>query len=209
MAPADALSRWDHVDTTQDNQVTAICPEPIVIQTLDLVLAQGIQSSTWSDPLVLQALEALQHASPLFPYSSKDNWHMTNGHLYFKWMYIPPHKWQPLYAPYMTLPLLGMLDASGPRPYWNGTSGSQASPHLSTLSSLGVLYANRTKLITIPLAPHLLPSHCPHPYPSSNSQLTWLQIYHPWADDGHGWPWPHDGGNSHSLFKKHRCGQSG
>ena len=39
MAPADALSRRDHVDTTLDNQETLICPEPIIIQALDLALA--------------------------------------------------------------------------------------------------------------------------------------------------------------------------
>ena len=53
MAPADALSRRDHVDTTQDNQEASICLEPVVIQALDLTLAQKIQSSTKSDPLVL------------------------------------------------------------------------------------------------------------------------------------------------------------
>ena len=52
MAPADALSRQDHVDTTQDNQEIAICLEPVIIQALDLALAQKV-SSTQSDPLVL------------------------------------------------------------------------------------------------------------------------------------------------------------
>ena len=42
MAPADVLSRQDHVDTTQDNQEMSICPEPIVIQALDLALAWKI-----------------------------------------------------------------------------------------------------------------------------------------------------------------------
>ena len=95
MALADALSRWDHMDTTQDNQETAICLEPIVIQALDLALAWKIRSSTELDPLVLQALEGLKVSSPLFPRSSMDDWHMTNGHLYFKGrMYIPPHEQQ-------------------------------------------------------------------------------------------------------------------
>ena len=95
MAPADMLSRRDHVDTTQDNQEASICPEPIVIQALDLALARKIRSSTESDPLVLRALESLKVGSPLFPRSSMDDWHMTNGHLYFKGrMYIPPHERQ-------------------------------------------------------------------------------------------------------------------
>ena len=67
MDPADALSRCNHVDTTQDNQETAICPEPVIIHALDLALAQKIQSSTQSDLLVLRALEGLKLGSPLFP----------------------------------------------------------------------------------------------------------------------------------------------
>ena len=95
MALADALSRCDHVDTTQDNQETSICPEPVIIQALDLALARKIRSSTKSDPLVLRALESLKVGSPLFPRSSMNDWHMTNGHLYFKGrMYIPPHERQ-------------------------------------------------------------------------------------------------------------------
>ena len=42
MAPADALSRRNHVDTTMDNQETSICLEPVIIQALDLALAQKI-----------------------------------------------------------------------------------------------------------------------------------------------------------------------
>ena len=95
MAPADVLSRRDHVDTTLDNQETSICPQPVIIQALDLALARKIQSSSELDPLVLRALENLRVGSSLFPLSSKDDWHMTNGHLYFKGcMYIPPHEWQ-------------------------------------------------------------------------------------------------------------------
>ena len=95
MAPADALSRQDHIDTTQDNQETAICAEPVGIQALDLALAQKIWSSTELDPLVLQALEGLKVGSPLFSCLSIDDWHMINSHLYFKnHMYIPPHKRQ-------------------------------------------------------------------------------------------------------------------
>ena len=95
MAPADALSRRDHVDTTLDNQEMSVCPEPVIIQALDLALARKIRSSSESDPLVLRALESLKLGSSLFPCSSKDDWHMTNGHLYFKGcMYIPPHERQ-------------------------------------------------------------------------------------------------------------------
>ena len=53
MAPANALSRRDHVVATQDNQEMSICPESVIIQALDLALAQKIRSSTQSNPLVL------------------------------------------------------------------------------------------------------------------------------------------------------------
>ena len=89
------VSSKEDCNTTQDNQEASICPEPVVIQALDLALARKIRSSTESDPLVLRALEGLKIGSPLFPCSSMDDWHMTNGHLYFKGhMYIPPHEQQ-------------------------------------------------------------------------------------------------------------------
>ena len=59
MAPADTLLRQDHTDTTQDNEEIAICPEPVIIQALDLALAWKVQSSTQSDPLVFWTLEQL------------------------------------------------------------------------------------------------------------------------------------------------------
>ena len=39
MAPADALSQQDLVDTSSDNTNTAICPEPAIIGALNLSLA--------------------------------------------------------------------------------------------------------------------------------------------------------------------------
>ena len=71
----------------------ATCLEPVIIQALDLALAQKVQSSTQSDPLELQAFKALKLGSPLFSHLSKDDWHMTNGHLCFKgrmYIHFPP-----------------------------------------------------------------------------------------------------------------------
>ena len=59
MAPADALSRRDEVDTSLDNTNSAICPEPVVINALDLALTKHIQTSSCSDPLVLWAIKSL------------------------------------------------------------------------------------------------------------------------------------------------------
>ena len=91
MAPTDALSRRDSVDTSSDNVDMAICPEPAIIGALDLALARHIQASSSSDPLVLWAIENLHTNTPLFPCSSVKDWTYENGHLYYKgWLYIPP-----------------------------------------------------------------------------------------------------------------------
>ena len=91
MALADALSRCDLVDTSLDNADSAIYPEPVVINALDLALTRYVQTSSHSDPLVLCAIKSLQEGSPLFPHSALVDWMFEGGHLYYKeWMYIPP-----------------------------------------------------------------------------------------------------------------------
>ena len=91
MAPADALSCRDLIDTSDNNLNVAICPELAVVGTLDLSLARHIQNSSSSDPLVLRAIENLHHNTPLFPRSSLKDWKYDDGHLYYKGrMYIPP-----------------------------------------------------------------------------------------------------------------------
>ena len=91
MAPVDALSHRDLIDTSDDNTNAAICPEPAIIRALDLSLARHIQKSSSSDPLVLRAIENLQNNTPLFPRSLVKDWKYDNGRLYYKgWMYVPP-----------------------------------------------------------------------------------------------------------------------
>ena len=91
MAPADALSRRDSIDTSSDNIDASIIPEPVVIQALNLTLARHIKSSSSSDPLVLRAISNLADRSPLFPRSVLKDWTFDNGHLYFRGrMYVPP-----------------------------------------------------------------------------------------------------------------------
>ena len=64
----------------------------MVIGALDLSLARHIQSSSSSNPLVLQAIENLHSNTPLFPRSSIKDWMYEGGHLYYKGqMYIPPN----------------------------------------------------------------------------------------------------------------------
>ena len=84
MAPADALSRRDTVDTSEDNTNATICPELAIIGALDLSLAHHIQNSSSSNPLVLQAIENLHTNTPLFPRSSVKDWTYEGGHLYYK-----------------------------------------------------------------------------------------------------------------------------
>ena len=91
LAPADALSHYNQVNTSSDNADTTIVPEPAVINALDLTLARHIQSSSSTDPLVLRAIQNLSDDTPLFPHSSLADWTFDNGHLYYKgWMYVPP-----------------------------------------------------------------------------------------------------------------------
>ena len=97
MAPDNVLSRWDSINTSQDNQEITICPEPLVINALDLSLACHIQSTSQSDPLVLQAIENLQQGSPLFPHLSLNDWKFKKGYLCFKGqLYITPAAWHTL-----------------------------------------------------------------------------------------------------------------
>ena len=70
MGPTDALSWRDHLDTTGDNADTPILPDPMVINSLDLMLARHIKSSSASDPFMLKALTTLDDGSPLFTHTS-------------------------------------------------------------------------------------------------------------------------------------------
>ena len=70
MVPANALSRWDEIDTSLDNTNSVICLELVVINALDLALTKHIQASSHSDPLVLHAIKSLQEGSPLFSHST-------------------------------------------------------------------------------------------------------------------------------------------
>ena len=91
MAPANALSHRDFIDTFFDNVNASIVSELVVINALDLALARHIKLSSSSDPLVLRALSNLADGSPLFPHSALKDWMFDNGHLYFQnCMYVPP-----------------------------------------------------------------------------------------------------------------------
>ena len=82
MAPADALSHWDHVDTTQDNMNVQLLPLNAFdqqIQAIDIALADRIRDSSSSDPLVLQAIHQMEKELPLFNRSRAEDWTFNNG----------------------------------------------------------------------------------------------------------------------------------
>ena len=110
MAPADALFRKDLINATDNNADATIVPDPVVIQALDLTLAHHIKSSSFSDPLILKVIQAIQDGAPLFSHSALTNWTFEDGHLYS-----PPDMW----------------DIFTPKPLLNMTSGGLASPSLS------------------------------------------------------------------------------
>ena len=127
MAPADALSRKDLIDTSTDNNDASICPNPtisiqkdmeplrecpplaeVLIQTLDLQIAERIKKSSTSDPLVIRALQDLEKGNPLFPRSSLSDWTFENNTLYYQGrMYVPPDIRQSLVAALHDSPTLG------------------------------------------------------------------------------------------------------
>jgi hypothetical protein len=110
MAPADALSHRDYVDTSFDNIDTSIVPSPAIINALDLSLVRHIQSSLASDPLVLRAIQNLADETPLFPRSALADWTFENGNLYYKHcLYVPPPARSSLLHSIHSSPLTGHL----------------------------------------------------------------------------------------------------
>jgi hypothetical protein len=158
MAPADALSRQDYVDTSLDNTDTSIVPSPAIINALDLSLVRHIQSSSASDPLVLRAIQNLSQETPLFPRSVLADWTFDNGNLYYKHcLYVPPSARSPILHSIHLSPLSGHLGrfrtkAIVERDFW--------WPGLSTfitsfVTGCAVCQQNkvRTHLVTPPLNP--------------------------------------------------------
>ena len=158
MGPADALSQWDHLDTTADNAATPILPDPMVINSLDLMLAHHIKSSSTSDPFVLKALATLDKGSPLFTHASLSDWSFDNRHLYFhNRMFVPPSARSALLHSIHSSPLSGHMGvfhtkAILERDFW--------WPGLSTFMKhfvTGCPVCQQNKTNTHPVVPPLLP----------------------------------------------------
>ena len=158
MGPADTLSQRDHLDTTADNAATPILPDPMVINSLDLMLACHIKSSSASDPFVLKALAALDEGSPLFTCASLSDWSFDNGHLYFhNHMFVPPSARSALLHSIHSSPLSGHMGVFHTKAilgrdfWWLGLS--TFVKHFVT--SCPVCQQNKTN--THPVVPPLLP----------------------------------------------------
>ena len=190
MAPADTLSRRDMVDTSLNNASCAICPEPIVINALDLTLAKHILTSSASDPLVLRAINSLKEGSPLFPCSTVKDWTFKKGHLYYKgWMYILPTACHTLVTSLHNSPTLGHAGwfhtkTFLERDFW--------WPGLSTYVNKfidGCAVYQQNKVNTHLTCPPLNPSHPPLYCLSNNSQWIWLPTCLLWKGWTPSWLW--------------------
>ena len=66
MGPADALSRKDEIETSNDNRKITLLKgrdQYFHIQAIDTTLAKKISSSSTKDPIVTKALAAMNHDS--------------------------------------------------------------------------------------------------------------------------------------------------
>ena len=89
MRPADALSRKDEIDTSDNNwEITLLKGKDqyFHIQAIDTALAQKIHQSSITDLLVTKALAAMndETGEPWIPRTTKADWKCKDGALYFK-----------------------------------------------------------------------------------------------------------------------------
>ena len=89
MGPADALSRKDDIETSDDNREITLLKgkdQYFHIRAIDAALAEKISSSTTDDPIISKALAAMDKDTkePWLPHSTAADWEFSNGSLYFK-----------------------------------------------------------------------------------------------------------------------------
>ena len=93
MAPANALSQRDDIDTSLDNMDVQLLPSDALnlqIQAINMALVDKIRNSSFSDLLVLQTVHQMEKELPLFNRSCAKHSIFDNGWLYFKHcLYIP------------------------------------------------------------------------------------------------------------------------
>ena len=95
MGPADALSRKDDIETSDDNREITLLKgkdQYFHVHIIDAALAKKISSSTAHDPIITKALAAMNHdgGEPWIPQTMAADWEFVNNSLYFKQcLYIP------------------------------------------------------------------------------------------------------------------------
>ena len=95
MGPADALSRKDDVETSNDNREITLLKgrdQYFHIRALDVALAKKISFLTTADPVIAKALAAMNSESkePWIPHTTAADWKFCDNSLYFKHrLYIP------------------------------------------------------------------------------------------------------------------------
>ena len=90
----DALSRRPDLlpSTTPENEGVTLLPPSLFINLIDTSLSHHIQSSSSSDPLVLQVLQSMDRSIPPAFRSRLSDWQYTKGILTYKGhVYIPPN----------------------------------------------------------------------------------------------------------------------
>ena len=95
MGPADALSRKDEIETSDDNREITLLKgkdQYFHIRAINATPAKKISSSTAQDPIVTKALAAMNYdgSEPWIPRTTAADWKFINNSLYFKLrLYIP------------------------------------------------------------------------------------------------------------------------
>ena len=82
MAPADALSCWNDMDTTHGNMDIQLLPPNAFdqqLQAIDVALVDKIKNSSACDLLILQAIHQMEKELPLFNRSKAEDWTFDNG----------------------------------------------------------------------------------------------------------------------------------
>ena len=92
LAGPNTLSRCPDLlpSTTLENEGVTLLPPSLFVNLIDTSLSHHVQSSSTSDPLVLQALQSMNGSIPPAFHSCLSDWQYTEGILTYKGhVYVP------------------------------------------------------------------------------------------------------------------------
>ena len=92
LAGPDALSHRPDLlsSTTPENEGVTLLPPSLFVNLIDTSLSHHVQSSSASDPLILQALQSIDGSIPPAFHSHLSNWQYAKGILTYKGhVYVP------------------------------------------------------------------------------------------------------------------------